>query len=115
MAQFPGTPTVLMMKHEIINVTDSYHNDYDILAELVQNAVDAIRERKQINTQFKGEIVLEINADKHEIKVSDNGIGMSKAQLDAAVQVNSGLKSIFETDFKRHSEPRLPSTAQINH
>ncbi len=27
----------------------------------------------------------------------------------------NGLKSIFETDFKRHSEPRLPSTAQINH
>ncbi|KAF0339194.1 benzoate transporter [Pediococcus acidilactici] len=26
-----------------------------------------------------------------------------------------GLKSIFETDFKRHSEPRLTSTAQINH
>ncbi|AVW08672.1 benzoate transporter, partial [Lacticaseibacillus paracasei] len=24
------------------------------------------------------------------------------------------MKSIFETDFKRHSEPRLPSTAQIN-
>ncbi|MCT3548456.1 benzoate transporter, partial [Lactiplantibacillus plantarum] len=23
--------------------------------------------------------------------------------------------SIFETGFKRHSEPRLPSTAQINH
>ncbi|MCT3253864.1 benzoate transporter, partial [Lactiplantibacillus plantarum] len=22
---------------------------------------------------------------------------------------------IFETGFKRHSEPRLPSTAQINH
>ena len=28
---------------------------------------------------------------------------------------DSGLKSIFETGFKRHSEPRLPSTAQINH
>ncbi|MCT2869897.1 benzoate transporter, partial [Limosilactobacillus fermentum] len=26
-----------------------------------------------------------------------------------------GLKSIFETGFKKHSEPRLPSTAQINH
>ncbi len=24
-----------------------------------------------------------------------------------------GLKSIFETGFKRHSEPRLPSTGQI--
>ncbi|MGX9222346.1 hypothetical protein ACWWTD_01610 [Lactiplantibacillus plantarum] len=31
------------------------------------------------------------------------------------IQKKSGLKSIFETDFKRHSEPRLPSTAQINH
>ncbi|MCG0776818.1 helix-turn-helix domain-containing protein [Lactiplantibacillus plantarum] len=30
-------------------------------------------------------------------------------------QLFAGLKSIFETDFKRHSEPRLPSTAQINH
>ncbi|WP_240032103.1 hypothetical protein, partial [Lacticaseibacillus paracasei] len=29
--------------------------------------------------------------------------------------IQLGLKSIFETDFKRHSEPRLPSTAQINH
>ena len=29
--------------------------------------------------------------------------------------IHFGLKSIFETDFKRHSEPRLASTAQINH
>ncbi|CAJ1176422.1 hypothetical protein CPEBRM1_ABPJDJAI_00040 [Companilactobacillus paralimentarius] len=32
-----------------------------------------------------------------------------------AFVLQNGLKSIFETDFKRHSEPRLPSTAQINH
>ncbi|MDN7029780.1 hypothetical protein FIV28_02950 [Lactiplantibacillus plantarum] len=31
------------------------------------------------------------------------------------LHADDGLKSIFETDFKRHSEPRLPSTAQINH
>lgn len=30
-------------------------------------------------------------------------------------RLSLGLKSIFETDFKGHSEPRLPSTAQINH
>lgn len=40
-------------------------------------------------------------------------------KIDLAVSKNLpsfiGLKSIFETDFKRHSEPRLPSTAQINH
>ena len=27
--------------------------------------------------------------------------------------LKDGLKSIFETGFKRHSEPRLPSTVQI--
>ncbi|AWN85385.1 hypothetical protein LPEG9_15815 (plasmid) [Lacticaseibacillus paracasei] len=31
------------------------------------------------------------------------------------ILIHVGLKAIFETDFKRHSEPRLPSTAQINH
>ena len=36
-------------------------------------------------------------------------------ERDGHTKVDSGLKSIFETDFKRHSEPRLPSTAQINH
>ncbi|MCT3370727.1 hypothetical protein [Lacticaseibacillus paracasei] len=38
------------------------------------------------------------------------------SKIDLFVDLPStGLKSIFETDFKRHSEPRLPSTAQINH
>ncbi|WP_309510841.1 hypothetical protein [Companilactobacillus paralimentarius] len=37
-------------------------------------------------------------------------IKMRQVQSD-----QDGLKSIFETGFKRHSEPRLPSTAQINH
>jgi hypothetical protein len=35
--------------------------------------------------------------------------------IDVKSLTMNGLKSIFETDFKRHSEPRLPSTAQINH
>ncbi|ORI97071.1 ATPase, T2SS/T4P/T4SS family, partial [Leuconostoc pseudomesenteroides] len=38
-----------------------------------------------------------------------------QAVIQAALSGHFGLKSIFETGFKRHSEPRLPSTAQINH
>ncbi|CAJ1182795.1 Glutathione-regulated potassium-efflux system ancillary protein KefF [Companilactobacillus paralimentarius] len=39
-----------------------------------------------------------------------------KAEQNALTKTDRiGLKSIFETGFKRHSEPRLPSTAQINH
>lgn len=41
---------------------------------------------------------------------------LSKILLQGPSRISkTGLKSIFETDFKRHSEPRLPSTAQINH
>ncbi|MCC6114881.1 DUF2188 domain-containing protein [Lactiplantibacillus plantarum] len=39
---------------------------------------------------------------------------LKKVVRKKAIEI-AGLKSIFETDFKRHSEPRLPSTAQINH
>ena len=39
----------------------------------------------------------------------------AKPTSDLAFYGQDGLKSIFETGFKRHSEPRLPSTAQINH
>ena len=38
---------------------------------------------------------------------------ISFPKLTATAFPICGLKSIFETDFKRHSEPRLPSTAQI--
>ncbi|MCC7667842.1 hypothetical protein CRI87_12145 [Liquorilactobacillus satsumensis] len=47
------------------------------------------------------------------------GIKSSEIPLDmingVAYSTGLGLKSIFETGFKRHSELRLPSTAQINH
>ena len=45
------------------------------------------------------------------------GIDKIPSFVYVALEINPhyGLKSIFETDFKRHSEPRLPSTAQINH
>ncbi|RND34281.1 hypothetical protein FAM18132_02606 [Lacticaseibacillus paracasei] len=39
----------------------------------------------------------------------------SRSGASTQQKESAGLKSIFETDFKRHSEPRLPSTAQINH
>jgi hypothetical protein len=47
----------------------------------------------------------------------NTGLGFGSVKKNEFILSNlkDGLKSIFETDFKRHSEPRLPSTAQINH
>lgn len=36
-------PDVLQIKKSIKGIDDSYNNEWDILAELIQNAVDAIR------------------------------------------------------------------------
>ncbi|WP_259707053.1 ATP-binding protein [Weissella confusa] len=92
MANFPGEPSINTMKHQIQNVIDSYHNDYDVLSELLQNAVDAIEKRREIDSKFTGKIEIQINSDLKEIVVIDNGIGMSKDMLDRAVQVNESGK-----------------------
>ncbi|WP_367376882.1 KxYKxGKxW signal peptide domain-containing protein [Lactiplantibacillus plantarum] len=54
----------------------------------------------------------ETNEGSQEIT---NVTSIADSQSSNNAASSSGLKSIFETGFKRHSEPRLPSTAQINH
>lgn len=87
MTTFPQKPSVDNMKKQIFQAYYSYHNDYDVIAELLQNAVDAIYMRKEEKKNgYQGRISILINADKREIIVHDNGVGMSPNQLDKAVQ-----------------------------
>lgn len=93
MAEFPALISVKSIKRQIIQTHQSYHNDYDILAEIVQNSVDAILERQHIDESFdKGKINIYVNSTNNSIKVEDNGVGMSKKQLDKAVQLNHSDK-----------------------
>ncbi|MDV7719025.1 hypothetical protein GA840_04070 [Pediococcus ethanolidurans] len=75
-----------------------------------------------------GNFNIEIGGNKVEMKLNGlaETINNNKLQNEKSKNTSDnntmskeerayGLKSIFETDFKRHSEPRLPSTAQINH
>ena len=72
------------------------------------------------------------NKDYHQLRIFNLSFGKSLTSVAIGLYACSpqgegfkavfqnpkfivGLKSIFETGFKRHSEPRLPSTAQINH
>ena len=71
------TPNVNQIRHSIKDIDDSYSHDWDILAELLQNSVDAIRE----NEPASGLIQIEINKDNHSLKVYDNGIGIESEIL----------------------------------
>ena len=51
-------PTLSQIRHSICGIDDSYNNFWDILAELIQNAVDAINRTDPV---VQGEIYLQID------------------------------------------------------
>ena len=70
-------PNVSQIRHQIKNILDSYNHDWDLIAELSQNSVDAIT----LLDPVKGHMKLEINAQKKRIVVEDNGCGISPDEL----------------------------------
>ncbi len=75
------------IRKSIRDIDDSYNNDWDILAELLQNSVDAIR---ALNPEDPS-INIEVNSLDKSITVKDNGIGISPNLL-------AGLLRPFSTN-----------------
>lgn len=72
-------PGITQIRHSIRGILDSYNNPWDILAELLQNSVDAIRQRE--NSEEQGKIKITIDCSKKLISVQDNGIGINPSDL----------------------------------
>ncbi len=73
------SPDLTNIRHSIKGIIDSYNNPWDILAELIQNSVDAIRQRKDCTE--KGKIEIELISREREISIRDNGIGIEPTEL----------------------------------
>lgn len=71
-------PTLSQIRHSICGIDDSYNNFWDILAELIQNAVDAINRTDPV---VQGEIYLQIDCIRKEISIRDNGCGIAPEKL----------------------------------
>ena len=71
------TPSIGQIRHQVSNILESYNHDWDLIAELAQNSVDAIRLRPQV----RGKLQLEINAPEKRIVINDNGCGISPKSL----------------------------------
>jgi molecular chaperone HtpG len=70
-------PDPEQIRHQIRGILDSYSHDWDLLAELAQNAVDAINRQKPV----KGHVFLEVDAPNREISIRDNGGGIDPNDL----------------------------------
>jgi hypothetical protein len=81
------------IKREIKNILKSYTGWFDPLAELTQNALDAIDARlKTIGDKFDPVIAIEIDLRANRIAVIDNGIGFDDARFRSFLAPNVSYK-----------------------
>lgn len=81
-------------KREISNILRSYTGYYDLFAELLQNALDAVEKRAlEASPDYKGVIWIEIDLRNQFVRVTDNGCGMDLQQLRQFLKPNYSFKS----------------------
>lgn len=85
-------PDTNQIRHSIRDIDDSYNNDWDLLSELCQNAVDAIRK----SDVEDGKIELNIDAINRTIVIQDNGIGIHPDEMPVLLKPFSTNKSSDE-------------------
>lgn len=70
-------PDIAQIRHQIRGIIESYSHEWDLVGELAQNAVDAIRSADRA----KGHIEIEIDAPSKTITFSDNGCGIDPSRI----------------------------------
>src|ERR1700687_5389332 len=70
-------PDTDQIRHQIRGILDSYSHDWDVLAELAQNSIDAICRA----APPRGHIGISINSVQREIQFTDNGCGIDPKEL----------------------------------
>lgn len=78
------------LRKEINNIINSYNNSWDILSELTQNSVDAIKRYNLhfLNNSRDHEIEIKISVPDRKISVRDTGIGIVASKVKEIVAPN---------------------------
>lgn len=81
------------LRNQLNGIIDSYSHEWDLLAELCQNAIDSISRQKPA----RGKVRIELDAPAKRLVVSDNGTGIHPDRL-------AHLLSPFSTDKSRSDD-----------
>lgn len=96
---FPSNPLLKLGPDEkyhrrvVAGVLESYNSNYDVLAELVQNAVDAVEDAHFQNLSPPFEVDVTVNLDENWLAVLDSGVGMTEEQVVTAFGPSVSFKS----------------------
>lgn len=85
----------------VTGILESYNGNYDVLAELVQNAIDAIEDAYLLDLPGPYSIQVHINLKDNSISVVDTGRGMSQEQAISAFAPNVSFKNDSSIMAKR--------------
>ena len=85
---------VAAQRREIRNILKSYTGYYDLFAELIQNALDAVERRikDENGKKYEPSIWVKIDLQESEVTVTDNGCGMDVAQFRQFLRPNYSFK-----------------------
>jgi len=88
-----SVPSAKQLRKSINNICDSYSHPFDVVTELVQNAVDAIVSYQQTFPEGKQhEIQVTIDVHNRRVEVRDTGIGIEKQDLELLLGPHGTLK-----------------------
>ena len=89
-------------RRTIRGVLESYHGNYDVLAESVQNAVDAVEDAHLAGYGEPLSVEVTVNLTNNWISVLDTGIGMGPEQVASACAPSVSFKSPTAKRDKRN-------------
>ncbi len=107
--QFPVDPLqrvsggmdVEYRRRTVEGILESYHSNYDVLAEAVQNAVDAVEDAKLGELKAPYLIEVTVNLADNWIGILDTGVGMSPEEVTSAFAPHVSFKQSSPAKSKR--------------
>jgi hypothetical protein len=107
--QLPYDPIDSAMKtpqharRNILGILESYHSNYDIIAEAVQNSMDALEDAVLMNLPGPYLLEITVNLSANAISFFDTGVGMTQEQVCEAFAPSASFKE-FPTIVKKRGD-----------
>src|SRR5438270_5238775 len=90
-----GNPNLLdsVAHRNVVNILKSYTGFYDLFAEAIQNALDAIqRKAAATNVGYTPRVWVNIDLQTKAVELVDNGIGMTEEEFKLCFTPNVSFK-----------------------